>query len=262
MKHFEHYNVLKNCQHGFRAKRSTELQLILTIHNTASSLQQNKSIHVVLLDFSKAFHKVPNQRLLMKLELKLELYDIHGNLLSWMESFLTRRVQTIICEGTTSPSSQVTSGVPRKSVLGTLLFLTDINNLRKSYFCFVLLVHWRRVKCISSFLCCDLLLFEIIFFCSSIHWRTLKDRGQPWLVYWMLIRLMQQYSSFALKYLLIAIIHAIILLFFSDLQSNLTSENGTVSEEKISESKSAKSNDVTLARAWERTRKRGEKGPE
>ena len=132
----------------------------------------------------------------MKLELKLELYSIHGNLLSWMESFLTRRVQTIICEGATSPSSQVTSGVPRKSVLGTLLFLTDINNLRKSYFCFVLLVHWRRVKCISSFLCCDLLLFEIIFFCSSIHWRTLKDRGQPWLVYWMLIRLMQQSRFF------------------------------------------------------------------
>ena len=57
MKHFEHYNILTNCQHGFRSKRSTELQLILTIHDIASSLQQNKSIHAAVLDFSKALMK-------------------------------------------------------------------------------------------------------------------------------------------------------------------------------------------------------------
>ena len=86
MKHFEHYNILTDCQHGFRPKRSTELQLILTIHDIASSLQQNKPIHAAVLDFSKAFDKVPHQRLLMK----LERYGIHGNLFSWMESFSLR----------------------------------------------------------------------------------------------------------------------------------------------------------------------------
>ena len=125
MKHFEHYNILTDCQHGFRSKRSTELQLILTIHDIASTLQQNKSIHAAVLDFSKAFDKVPHQRLLMK----QEHYGIHGNLLSWMESFLPKRVQTVICEGAKSTSSPVTSSVPQGSVLGPLLFLTYMNDL-------------------------------------------------------------------------------------------------------------------------------------
>ena len=39
---------------------------------------------------------------LLMLVLKLERYGIHGNLLSWMESFLTKTVQTVIREGATS----------------------------------------------------------------------------------------------------------------------------------------------------------------
>ena len=78
MKHFEHYKLLTDSQHAFRSKRSTELQLILTIYDIASFLQQNKSIHAAVLDFSKAFDKVPRQCLLMR----LERYGIHRNLLS------------------------------------------------------------------------------------------------------------------------------------------------------------------------------------
>ena len=83
MKHFENYRVLNDSQHSFRAKRSTETQLILTIHDIASSIQHNQSIHAIVLNFTKAFDKVPHQRLLKK----MEYYGIRGPLLNWFTSF-------------------------------------------------------------------------------------------------------------------------------------------------------------------------------
>ena len=37
MKHLNDHNILTDCQHGFRAKRSTEMQLILTLQAIQSS---------------------------------------------------------------------------------------------------------------------------------------------------------------------------------------------------------------------------------
>ena len=66
MKHLNDHNILTDCQHGLRAKRSTEMQLILTLHDMAKTIQSS-SIHEVVLDFAKAFDKVPHRRLLRKL---------------------------------------------------------------------------------------------------------------------------------------------------------------------------------------------------
>ena len=87
MKHLQVNQILTDCQHGFRAKRSTESKLILTIHDLANSLDNGKSVHAVILDFAKAFDKVPHRRLLAK----LQYYGIQGKLLCWFESFLTQR---------------------------------------------------------------------------------------------------------------------------------------------------------------------------
>ena len=68
MKHLEQYEILMDVQHGFRAKRSTITQLILSIHDMAKTIQDDKSIHAVILDFSRAFNKVPHARLIKKLK--------------------------------------------------------------------------------------------------------------------------------------------------------------------------------------------------
>ena len=68
----------------------------MLIEDLASALDSRDQIDI--LDFCKAFDKVAHQRLL----LKLNQFGIKGNILRWIESFLTSRTQQVVLEGATS----------------------------------------------------------------------------------------------------------------------------------------------------------------
>ena len=121
MNHLDANNILTDKQHGFRPNRSTESQLIVTHHDIARLVNRRdvKQVDAIVLDFPKAFDKVPHKRLTQK----LKYYGITGLTLHWITAFLSDRTQRVLLDGSSSPSVPVSSGVPQGTVSGPLLFL-------------------------------------------------------------------------------------------------------------------------------------------
>ena len=79
----------------------------------------------VFIDLKKAFDTLPHDGLLNK----LFRYGIQDQALSWFESYLTNRTQSVSIENHLSSAANISSGVPQGSVLEPLLFILYINDL-------------------------------------------------------------------------------------------------------------------------------------
>ncbi|BHF71211.1 hypothetical protein SprV_0401426600 [Sparganum proliferum] len=124
MRFLEQHNLLSDAQHGFRSGRSCVTNLLNCLERWTRSVDEGNALHVVYIDFKKAFDSVPHQRLLHK----LSRIGVRGNLLKWIQSFLLDRCQTVHVGGQQSTEVAVESGVPQGSVLGPTLFIIYVND--------------------------------------------------------------------------------------------------------------------------------------
>ena len=121
-------SLLSKHQFGFMSGKSVELQLLACLNKWTSAINDNKYIDIVYFDFKKAFDKVSH----IKLLIKLKDIGIAGNILKWIECFLTNRKQSVKVNHSYSKFKNVLSGVSQGSVIGPLpfiIFINDITNL-------------------------------------------------------------------------------------------------------------------------------------
>ena len=82
LKHLDAHQILTDCQHGFRARRSCETQLLTLAHELLSSLDVGYQHDLIILDFSKAFDRVPHERF----PKKLDHYGIRDSTQGWIKA--------------------------------------------------------------------------------------------------------------------------------------------------------------------------------
>ena len=91
MQHYSLHNFISNVQHGFQKGLGCDTQLATTVEELQRGLDNKYQHDVVILDFNKAFGKVPHRHLLKKLDAS----GIRGNIHKWLTTYLTNRTQRV-----------------------------------------------------------------------------------------------------------------------------------------------------------------------
>ena len=126
-------NLIYEFQSGFRGNHSTDTCLIYLSDLLKVNISKGNYTGLLLLDLQKAFDTVDHLILCDKLK------AMGVKSVEWFYSYLTGRKQVVDINGHVSEPCNITCGVPQGSILGPLLFLCYVNDMKISVSCQLLL---------------------------------------------------------------------------------------------------------------------------
>ena len=112
-------------QYAFRPTGSTTAALVSTFNLITSILETDEYVHMIALDFSRAFDSVRHHTLLSKMS-QLSLPD---NVYNWLLHFFEDHQQCTLFDGITSDVAPINAGVIQGSAVGPASFLVCASDL-------------------------------------------------------------------------------------------------------------------------------------
>ena len=122
--------------HNYRSSHQSGNKSLLSTDLILEAMDKKKMSAPILLDLSKAFGSVSHQRLLQK----LSVVGASPASVSWFQSYLTGRTQSVRIYSVLSDPLLITHGVPQGAILSPLLFCTYLNDLPAVY----VYVEWNQ----------------------------------------------------------------------------------------------------------------------
>ena len=115
-------------QYAYRPAGSTTAALVAILNDLTCLLENNRYVHIIALDFSKAFDTVRHSTLMDK----IAQFPLPDRIYNWLEDYLHQRVHCTKTKSGTSPALGINSSVVQGSAVGPIAFILNASDLKAS----------------------------------------------------------------------------------------------------------------------------------
>ena len=121
------HKLINPHKHVCLKARSCLTNVLCFFEEITKWVDEGSPVDVIYFDFQNAFDRAPHQRLI----LKIKSHCMGNSVITWIEQWLTDRRQRVVVDGEVSSWKSVLSGVPHVSVLGSLLCLVCVSDVKR-----------------------------------------------------------------------------------------------------------------------------------